>query len=299
MRFLSHALLLIGIISIACPIFAQTPATPAAQIGNGSVKATTDTPSDETSADAQDQAELRLSVGSSVERQGDSANREYSLPFFVEYGPTEDLTILVEPRYKFVRTTDGSYMSGMGDLVTAATYQFLGEGSHFPALEVEGQIKWPTAKKDLGTGEIDYSLGLIARKTFGHLDLAARGIYTFVGNPPGANLQDTFIGTLAMEWHVSPYIDVMAEISGGTGNGGSELGSADLGSLNQPAETGGEGNFSTEETIGLTEHITEHLKLVQEVTRLSDGSFGAILGWEWDFGATSTSLHRWASDPID
>lgn len=303
---LIRALIIVGATLAGSPLLAQaikTQTTPLSPTNTSPMESSVNMQTDNQDTEPQDSPEMRLTIGSAIEYQADSENTEYNLPFFLEYGLTENLTVLIEPSYKFFHSKTNGSANGLGDLATSLTYEFMGETKHLPALALQGGVKWPTADNDLGTGETDYTLGAIARKTFGHVDLDVRAIYTFVGNPPGADLTDTLQGSLALEWHVSPYIDVMGEIltSSGPVNGfGGQSGSVGgFGGSHESADSSEAGGQETEGTIGLAEHISKKLKLVQEVTVHSDGTWQGMFGWEWDFGAASTSLHRWSSDPID
>ncbi len=239
-----------------------------------------------------DKPALRLSTGTSAEFQGDATSFELSVPVFIEWGITQRLTVLAEPRFKYVTYQGVDTTYGLGDLVTAATFEFVHEGKVAPALAAEGEVKVPIAMNGLGTGKPDYSVGLVARKSLGPVSLDVRAIYTFVGSPTGANLSNTLRGTVAGEWQVSQRLDVLGEVAFGNGTGG------DVTLLLHRGEVP-ESGIEVEGTVGLAEHVTDRLKLVQEGSYSSSGSKRGMFGLEWDFGAASTTLHSWTNDPVD
>jgi len=112
-------------------------------------------------------------------------------------------------------------MRGMGDLETFLEGEFLAERRYRPALTVEAGIKWPTADApDIGSGEFDYSLGLIASKEFVGWDMDIGATYTWAGQPADEVLDNVLELSVAAEWHVSKVLDVIGEgvysIGGGT-----------------------------------------------------------------------------------
>ncbi|MEI6972528.1 MAG: hypothetical protein WCL44_13550 [bacterium] len=229
--------------------------------------------------------DLNLVVGSSLEYQTDSEETEYNFPFFAEYGITEQLTFLLEPSYTVIQSKDGDSVSGMGDLETSLTYEFIEEGEYLPAFAVEGGVKWPTADKEqIGTGETDYMVGLLASKKIGHVDAEINAIYTFVGSPPGADLKDTLEGSLAFEWHITPVFDLLGEVvtsSGSISAFGGQPGTR--GGANGTLAADESSGSETEGTVGFAEHLGDNLKIEQGVTYQSDGTWQVVVGWEWDF----------------
>ncbi len=229
--------------------------------------------------------EVALVVGSGVEYQSDSDQTEYGFPFLLEYGPSDALKITIEPSYASIRDKNaGRTVRGIGDLETTLAWEFLTMRRNRPSLELEGMVKWPTAKHDeIGTGKTDYSLGGVVSKEFVHMDLDLEALYTFVGSPAGVQLQNTFEVSLAAEWHLSSFFDLEGEVltGGGTGRGfhgqpGTIGGFGGLGG----SETGG---HESEGTLGLAEHLTDHLKLEEGIIYKSDGSWQAVAAWELDF----------------
>jgi len=75
-----------------------------------------------------------------------------------------------------------------------------------PEVEPYLKIKFPTADEDrgLGTGEFDETIGVdlskqLLERMSGFLTLA----YTFIGDPPGTNLRDSFAGSIGAAYAVA------------------------------------------------------------------------------------------------
>lgn len=228
--------------------------------------------------------ELALNVGSGFEFESDSEQSEYGFPVLVEYGFTKMLKLNVEPSYVLVRKKKGGSIEGPGDLETTLTCEFPTERRYRPGLALEGLVKWPTARSGgLGTGQTDYALGVIVSKEFVPFDMDLNGVYTFVGSPPGVRLENTLGASLAIEWHLTPALDIEAEAVTAIGAGGFR---GQPGTLGGFANLGGavQGQSESEGTLGLAEHLSEWLKLEEGVILKSDGSWQAVAAWEYDFG---------------
>ncbi len=228
---------------------------------------------------------LALTLGSGLEYETDGEETEYGFPFLVEYGLTQNLKLSVEPGYVLLRRKHGGTTSGAGDLETTLTWELPTERRHRPGLALESVVKWPTARRgDLGTGRADYSFGTIVSKEFVQFDLDLNAVYTFVGDPPGVDLQNTLELSLASEWHLTPGLDLEAEAVSGLGTGGRFHGHP--GTLGGFASIGGpeQGQSESEGTLGLAEHLSEFLKLEQGAVVKSDGTWQLVAAWEWDFG---------------
>jgi hypothetical protein len=97
---------------------------------------------------------------------------------------------------------------GLGDVVASATY-VLYPSNELPVFELTGKVKFPTADEDegLGTGEYDFTVELDASKAFGRLTPFATLGYRFLGDPPGADLDDVLFASLGLGVEVSPRFD--------------------------------------------------------------------------------------------
>lgn len=172
------------------------------------------------------------------------------------YTFTEQLKLTIEPNFTYIesKTEDVDTVRGLGDLETSLEYEFLRERRYRPAFAALGLIKWPTATHaDIGEPGRDYSLGLIASKDFIFFDLDLNVLYTFVGS---RELEDTLELSLAGEYHVNHFVDVIAEVVTTIGTGGIRGAPGTLGGL------GGSGSGNDMEgTLGLAQRISRHLKL--------------------------------------
>jgi hypothetical protein len=229
--------------------------------------------------------ELDLVVGSGFEYETDGEESEYGFPGLVEYGITKILKVSVEPGYVLVRKKAGGSLSGPGDLETTITCELPTERRWRPGLAFAGLVKWPTAPRgDLGTGERDVALGVLLGKEFVGFDLDLEASHTWIGDPPGVDLRNTLELSLACEWHLSPSLDLEAEVVSASAAGGRFR--SGPGALASFANLGGpeQGQSEYETTLGLAEFLTKCLKLEEGVVSKWDGSWQFVLGWEYDFG---------------
>lgn len=102
----------------------------------------------------------------------------------------------VSGRPTLIRSGSGQAEGGIGDILLAGKYQLLEESAD-DCFNLKGvaRIKFPTAdeNKNLGTGEFDESLGLEFSKTLDEKwALFFDMYYTFIGDPPGIDLDNEF-----------------------------------------------------------------------------------------------------------
>jgi hypothetical protein len=85
-----------------------------------------------------------------------------------------------------------STASGLGDIVTSASYSVLDEASSAIGLDLGGRIKFGTADEAerLGTGENDFSVQADLYKPLGDFTVFATLGYRWYGDPPGIELRD-------------------------------------------------------------------------------------------------------------
>jgi hypothetical protein len=168
-----------------------------------------------------------LVAGYTFEYQTSPQGTERSVPFAVEYGVTNRLTLLVEPVfYTAIRPKRAVGATGPGDLEATVQYLALDESGAIPAIALAAEVKVPTATSRLiGTGKTDYTPYLIVSKRFGHLDAHANVGYSIMGQPVGVRVQNTLNLAFALEDHVSPRLDLVGEVlstSAAAGGGGGE-----------------------------------------------------------------------------
>jgi len=120
---------------------------------------------------------------------------------------------------KLARPARSTTESGLGDVLAKASYVVVDEGEIIPEIRPYLKIKFPTADRDrgLGTGEYDETVGVDLSKRvvgglFGFLTLA----YTFIGDPPGTNLHDSFGWSVGAAYAVTTPLSVFAFLDGAT-----------------------------------------------------------------------------------
>lgn len=228
---------------------------------------------------------FEFTIGSAFEFQTDSEQTEYGFPILLEWSLSPMLSVTAEPVFIAIRSGDGN-VSGFDDLETTLSLELVSERRYRPAFALEGGIKWPTATDDeIGTGLTDYSLGVILSKELVQAELGFNAVYSYVGVPDEGPVQNTVQFSLASEWHLGPSLDLTSELLTTQGVGPlrgraeQSLGPEGVG-LNVPGA--GEGEF--EATLGLAHYFGRRLKLEEGVTFQTDGTWQAVVAWEWDFG---------------
>ena len=157
--------------------------------------------------------------------------------------------------------------SGLGDILLKGSFIVLEEKEWIPEVAPYLKIKFPTADEDrgLGTGEFDETIGVdlskqLIDRLFGYLTLA----YTFIGDPPGTHLRNSFGWSVGAAYAVTPSLPVFAFLDGAT------------------AITPGQSD-PIELRVGAEYRIARALKLTGSVTRgLTDGAA------DWGLGAGLT-----------
>jgi hypothetical protein len=233
--------------------------------------------------------EQSITLGSGLEYQTDDEGLELGFPFLLEYAFTDRFKLTVEPGCIYFHKKVGAAIGGFSEMETSLTYDFVAERRYRPGLSAEGIIKWPIeSHAELGTGKRDYSLGIIASMAFVHADMDVNVLYTYVGSPPGVNLQNTIEASLSAEWRFSPIIDLEGEVATVSGAGGRFRGHpGTLGGFGHRAGSVGaaeEGQNEYEATLGIAEHLNESMKLEQGLIVQLDGSWQVVFAWEWELG---------------
>ncbi|HEV7994528.1 MAG TPA: transporter [Gemmatimonadaceae bacterium] len=169
-------------------------------------------------------------VSPEYEFQTSSQGTEHALPFALEVGVTDRLALLVEPVfYTSIRPKTGPSASGAGDLEVTLQYLALRETASRPAVAFAAEVKVPTARNTLiGTRRTDFTPYLIASKRFRQFDLHGNVGYSFVGRPAGLVVQNTLNLALGLEDHVTPRVDLVAEVLSTTAAAGSDAGESSL-----------------------------------------------------------------------
>ena len=120
---------------------------------------------------------------------------------------------------KLAKPASSTTEEGLGDILLKVSYTVLEERPLLPEIEPYVKIKFPTADKDrgLGTGEFDETIGVDLSKNlvgglFGYLTLA----YTFIGEPAGADLRNSFGWSVGAAYAVVQPLSVFAFLDGAT-----------------------------------------------------------------------------------
>ena len=210
--------------------------------------------------------------------------QESALPFALEVGLLPRLELLIEPTaYVGIFPRGGKRVQGVGDLEVTMTFLAFKEQKILPAIAFAGEVKFPTARNlQIGTRAYDYTPYFILSKRFGDLDVHANYSYTFLGQPPGANVKNTWALALAGDYKLHRQWDVFAEIMYTTSG---------RGSVSEGGGGGGEGSGANVEiagveligTAGVRHHLNSHLDLFGSVS--FDNSHATLIrtGLTWKF----------------
>src|SRR5919197_403957 len=108
---------------------------------------------------------------------------------------------------------------GVGDVLLRGAYVLVKEGDVVPEVAPYVKIKFPTADSDrgLGTGEFDETVGMglakrLVERLFGYLSLS----YTFIGEPPGSDLRNSFGWSIGAAYALLQPLSVLAFLEGAT-----------------------------------------------------------------------------------
>jgi hypothetical protein len=96
---------------------------------------------------------------------------------------------------------------GIGDVRLSVLYVYYPTRTHLPAAELGFHTKLPTASESrgLGTGKVDYGLGLTLFQRVGDFVPFAAGHYRFVGeNEPDYDLRDGAAASVGLGWTPLP-----------------------------------------------------------------------------------------------
>jgi hypothetical protein len=222
---------------------------------------------------------LPLTIGSGIEYERDSEQRQFDFPILLEYNFTQTLKLTVEPNIVHIspKRKDVREVTGLDDMETSVEYEFLRERRYRPALTAIGSIKWPIATdRDIGNPGHDYSLGLIASKGLVFVDVDLTALYTFVGDARGQNALEL---SAAAEWHLNHFVDIEAEVVHTIGTGGVHGRAGSISSIG----SSGSGSDLTEGTLGVGWHVSKRLKVEQGGILRSDGTWQIVFAWEFSF----------------
>lgn len=173
---------------------------------------------------------------------------------------------------------------GLGDMVLNAKYQLLKEDARLiPNISIRSAIKFPTAKKDdlLGSGELDYGVGLLLDKGFFDRFFIYAGANVSAIEKPSflsdiGLKNEIYSGMLALEYFFTKRFSFVAQVSGNT----TPYPSSDTTPLDNDAYELGLGvNYASEKEDGVSWHFafTENIKTASS----PDASFHTGLNWKF------------------
>lgn len=152
-----------------------------------------------------------------IYEKGGAIERQIPADEFV-LGISKRQELTVEVPYLSVSPAQGSTQSGIGDITVGTKFMFLEEAESIPgmALSLESKLDNGDARKDLGSGAVDYDLRWRIQKErdwfTGFLNLG----YTFVGEPlvNGAREEkrNVWFGAFAQEYKVSAKTSLLSEV---------------------------------------------------------------------------------------
>ncbi len=230
----------------------------------------------------------KFELGTAFEFQTSTQGQEIALPVEFEVGLVKNLELKVEPvAYTAILPSQGRNASGLGDLEVTLLGLVLKEKGGLPAVAVAGEVKIPTARNNLiGTQQTDGTIYLIASKQLGHLDLHTNIGYTFVGQPSGVSLKNTFNLALAGEYRLNRKFDLLAEglyTTSSASSGSGEIGSGAAGDLGRfplvPEASGSE----LIGTAGVRYHLQPNIDLFTTGSYDNNNAFLVRTGVNWKF----------------
>lgn len=110
-----------------------------------------------------------------------------------------------------------STRSGLGDIVTAFSYNLINHAPTGIAFDITARLKIPTASSSqrLGTGQVDYAVQGDLYKTIAKFTLSATFGYRILGNPSNITFHNVFYGAAGAGYRLSDTITLGASYNMG------------------------------------------------------------------------------------
>ena len=223
-----------------------------------------------------------LTLGASLEFETRHGTSEFNVPLALDYNLTPYFLLHFEPSLVAIEgerienenpQTPGATQSrrvnlaGIGDTETSIEYEFLHERRYTPSLTASAGLGWPTASNSaFGDPGVDYELGLGVSKDLALFELDSNLVYTMASS---SHRQNTFEASLAIEVPLSHRFSLLGEV----------VRTLDAG----PVKDDGSADLS-EGTLGWAWQLSPFTTLEQGFTVKSDGSWQAVVGWQYSFG---------------
>ena len=228
---------------------------------------------------------LEFTVGAALEFQTDVEATEYGLPLLLEWSPRPMLTLTAEPTFVSILPKASAAIHGLDDLDSAIEWEFVSERRTRPAVALQGEIKWPTTTHlAIGDRRREFGLGVLVSKELVPANFSLNVIAGRSARPSLGQVRDIVQISAAAEWHLNPDLDLQAELLTTQGFGPLR-GPIDPRNPNaEPLNVPGRGTGEVEATLGLAQLFGKRLKLEEAAIVQTDGTWQAIVAWEWDFG---------------
>ncbi|PXW88951.1 hypothetical protein C8R34_106100 [Nitrosomonas sp. Nm84] len=110
-----------------------------------------------------------------------------------------------------------STQSGLGDIITAFSYNLIDHAPSGIAFDITARLKIPTASahQNLGTGQVDYAVQGDLFKTISQFTLSATFGYRILGNPSEITFHNVMYGAASVGYRLSPSITMGASYNMG------------------------------------------------------------------------------------
>lgn len=103
-----------------------------------------------------------------------------------------------------------STQSGLGDIITAFSYNLIDHAPSGIAFDITARLKIPTASAsdNLGSGKVDYAIQGDLFKTVSKFTFSATFGYRILGNPSGITFHNVLYGAAGVGYRLSPAVTV-------------------------------------------------------------------------------------------
>lgn len=146
----------------------------------------------------------------------DNGDQEGNLLLVPIYGVTTWMELSLEIPWMFHNLDKEDIHVGVGDINAVAKFLILNEGEKNPAIVLKGVFKTNSgdANRNLGSGDLDYSIVAVASKTLGRFALHTMFGYTFVGDNGDPSIRNIFLYGLAADYSLTKKFHLVAEVNG-------------------------------------------------------------------------------------
>ncbi len=164
---------------------------------------------------------LEMEAGGAAQHGGQQSHRAFSTPIVLKLTTSSkrlEYHVFLGG-YNEQTATDGTHLSGRGDVTPGLQYLIVAQSPHTYDLAARLEYKIPTASRGLGTGKTDYDLLLLASKDYNktlHGDFNL-GVYQ-QGRMTGQGFATQYLGSGVLNTKLSPTLTLQDELYGYSGN---------------------------------------------------------------------------------